>query len=106
MATFFGLAKLIVNVLFTSQFAQASIYLPWVGLAMWGYSLANIFGNFLMALNRTRVIAVATCGLVLEVVSIALFHTSLWQVVWGLTAVFWVLAGVLFIFSWLATQKI
>lgn len=102
---YFGLAKVVINILFTSKFDSAAIFLPWFGLAMWGYSLANIFGNFLMALNKTRVITLAATGLFLEVGSIALFHASLWQVVWSLTIVFWILAGVLFGHCLYATKK-
>ena len=102
---YFGLARIIITTLFTSKFDQATMFLPWFGLAMLGYSLANIFGNFLIALNRSQVVSIAILGVLLEVGSIYLFHATLWQVVWGLTVVFWTLAIILFSLSWHATRQ-
>lgn len=96
----------LVRLVFTDKFITAAPLVFWMGLAIFGYSLANTCASFLLALNKTKAAWISLVGLGLEAVGIYFFHTNLTQVVFSLGVVFGILAAVLIGYSFYATRKV
>ena len=96
----------LVRLVFTDKFIAAVPLVFWMGLAIFGYSLANTCASFLLALNKTKAAWISLVGLGLEAVGIYFFHTNLTQVVFSLGVVFGILAAVLIGYSFYATRKV
>lgn len=101
---FFG-SPLLVNLIFSEKYVSAVPLIPWMGMAILGYSYANIGANFLLALNKVKTTWISLIGLGVEAIAILLFHESLSQVVLSLGIVFAILATVLISYSFYVTRK-
>jgi O-antigen/teichoic acid export membrane protein len=102
---FFMFPKFIVNTIFSDKFGQASIFLPIFGLVMLAYSLSNVFGGFLMGLNKYKSVWFILGALILQVVLLNVFHQNIFQIIISMGIVFWLLAVLLFGYCWYATRK-
>lgn len=101
---FFG-SELLVKIVFSEKYLAAVPLIPWMGMAIFGFSLASIGANFLLALNKIKAAWISLLGLGAEVVAISLFHESIMQVVLSLGIVFGILATVLITYSFYVTRK-
>jgi O-antigen/teichoic acid export membrane protein len=97
--------EMIINTIFSSKFSESAQYLPAFGIVMFLYSLTNVLGSFLMALNRFRASIWILFGLGVEIVLLNIYHHTIWEVIWSLGLVFLALSLVLLVQSWYATEK-
>lgn len=97
--------NIIINTIFSSKFSESAQYLPAFGVVMFLYSLANVLGSFLMALNRFKASIWILLGLAAEVVLLNIFHRTIWEIIWSLGLVFLTLSLVLLVQSWYATER-
>ncbi len=104
-ATLYIFPKLIVNTIFGDKFGDASIYLPVFGLVMLTYSLSNVFGSFLVGLNKYRSVWIILIALFFEIILFNIFHENIFQVIFSMGSVFLVQSMVLFGYCWYATRK-
>ena len=95
-ATLYIFPKLIVNTIFGDKFGDASIYLPVFGLVMLTYSLSNVFGSFLVGLNKYRSVWIILIALFFEIILFNIFHENIFQVIFSMGSVFLVQSIVLF----------
>ncbi len=102
---FFLFPKLIVNTIFSNKFGDAAIYLPLFGLVMLAYSLSNIFGSFLMGLNKFKSIWIVLSALFFQLVLINIFHANIFQIIISMGLVFFVQSVILFGYCWYATRQ-
>ena len=101
---YFVASQVLVISVFSSKFIAAAPLMAWMGLAIFGYALANTCAGFLLALNKTKAAWISLLGLFAEATGIYLFHASLTQVVLSLGIVFGILALVLIIYSFYVTR--
>lgn len=101
---FFG-SELLVKIVFSEKYLAAAPMIVWMGMAIFGFSLASIGANFLLALNKINAAWISLLGLGAEIVAISLFHESIMQVVLSLGIVFGILATVLITYSFYVTRK-
>ncbi len=101
---FFG-SELLVKIVFSDKYLAAVPMIPWMGIAIFGFSLASIGANFLLALNKIKAAWISLLGLVAEASAIFLFHQTIMQVVLSLGVVFGILAAVLITYSFYVTRK-
>ena len=97
--------NLVINLIFTSQFSEASPLLFGMGTALMFYSLANISSSFLLSIGKNKMAVISVIALVTEILAILVFHSSLKQIVVSLNIVFGILAAVLIVYSFYATRK-
>ncbi|MDP1743832.1 MAG: hypothetical protein Q8L51_03515 [Candidatus Amesbacteria bacterium] len=102
---FFMFPKFIVNTIFSDKFGQASIFLPVFGLVMLAYSLSNVFGGFLIGLNKYKSVWIVISALILQIILLNIFHQNIFQIIISMGIVFWILAVILFSYCWYATRK-
>jgi O-antigen/teichoic acid export membrane protein len=102
---FFIFPKLIVNTIFSSKFGDAAVYLPVFGLVMLAYSLSNVFGNFLIGLNKFKSIWIVLLTLISQIALINIFHANIFQIIVSMGLVFFVQCVLLFAYCWYATKK-
>ncbi len=102
---YFFMPNLIIKTIFTDKFIDAAPYLPWIGIALFFYSLAGIFANFLLALGKMKSAYAGVVALLVEIILLTVFHSSLWQVIASLTSVFGILAVILLIYSLHVTRQ-
>lgn len=98
------LSHSLITLVFSSKYIAAAPLMTWMGLAIFGYALANTCANFLLALNKIRAAWISLIGLGAEAIGIYLFHANLTQVVLSLGTVFGILAIVLIIYSFYVTR--
>ncbi|MBI5358425.1 hypothetical protein HZB69_02235, partial [Candidatus Amesbacteria bacterium] len=104
-AAFFLFPKLIVTTIFSNKFGDAAIYLPLFGLVMLAYSLSNIFGSFLVGLNKFRSIWIVILALIIQIILINIFHANIFQIISSMGLVFFAQSMILFGYCWYATRK-
>ncbi len=102
---YFLVPQILVTSVFSDKFIAAAPLMAWMGLAIFGYAIANTCAGFLLALNKTKAAWISLFGLVAEAIGIYLFHANLSQVVISLGIVFGILAIVLIIYSFYVTRK-
>lgn len=102
---YFFFPEIIIRVIFTNKFIQASSLLPWMGLALFFYSISNAAANFLLALNRIKSAFLPVLALIVEGLVIWIWHGSLSQIVGSLIVIFGILAATLVAYSLYAIRK-
>lgn len=85
------------------QYNTAVSYVGMVGLEMTLFSLVYIQAFYLMSIKRMALVWPLILGIALEIVVLALFHTSVQQILFGLIGV---LAGLLIWISILSRQSL
>lgn len=96
---------LIISMLFTPKFKDAVPYLPWMGLVMFFYSLANSCSGFLLALGRIKSALIPLCFVIFEVILIIIFHHNISEVITILGVNFGILSMILVGVCLYETQK-
>lgn len=102
---FYMFPRLIINTIFSDKFDVASIYLPVFGLVMLTYSLSNVFGSFLIGLNKYKSVWIIITALAAEIILLNIFHKNIFQVIFSMGSVFLVQSVILFGYCWYATRK-
>jgi O-antigen/teichoic acid export membrane protein len=74
-------ANQIITILVGAKFLVISQYLGWFGLSMFLYSLVSLFSNYFLSIGRVKGAYLVGGGALIEIISIALFHENLWQII-------------------------
>lgn len=88
-----------IGVMYGSKYLAAKQELVWMGLFIGIYTLDQLVVNFLLSINKTKVVLVPLLAAITQVVAIWFFHDSIMQVIqvslMVVTALFFILAGYL-----------
>lgn len=93
LAVFALFPDILIAVLFGQRFAGAEVYLKYYAFAMTLMSLLSILISFNLARGRTRFVYSLGAGCALTVAAIGLFHANILEVVYSLTAVFFIVTA-------------
>jgi len=74
--------KLMVRLLFGSDYLAIAPLLVWMAIFMSLYSLSYLLTSFSLSIEKTKVVFFGVAAALLQVALIALFHQQLLQVVW------------------------
>jgi len=74
--------KLMVRLLFGSDYLAIAPLLVWMAIFMSLYSLSYLLTSFSLSIEKTKVVFFGVAAALLQVTLIALFHQQLLQVVW------------------------
>ncbi len=84
---YFLFPGLIIKILVGSKFLSISKFLGWFGFSMFLYSLINAFSRYFLAIHKTKYVYLIGIGVLLQVILISIWHSSLWQIVWIMNVV-------------------
>lgn len=79
---YFLFPKLMVNILYGSQYLSASPYLWCFAIFLSLYSLTYLLVNFYLSIKKVKVVIFPLLAAVSQIVFISFFHQNLTQVVW------------------------
>jgi len=79
---YFLFPKLMINILYGSQYLPASPYLWAFAIFLSLYSLAYLLVNFYLSIKKVKVVILPVIAAAAQVILISLFHQSLFQVAW------------------------
>ena len=96
LTPYFIIPQFVVNLLYGSEY-QISQYIGLYGFAIALFSMSNIVVMYNIALRRFKLIVILVVCLVLEVAAVALFHSSIYEVIKIL-----IMVNLLLLFSLLA----
>lgn len=77
---YFLFPNIIIGTLY-KRYLAASGNLGWMGLFIAFYTIANLLINFLLSINKTKIVIVPIMFAVLQIVLIWVFHSSLLQII-------------------------
>ena len=75
------LPELVINTLYRKEFLGAAPLLFWMGLFIAIYSIATMFVNFYLSINKTSVVKFTVISAFVQIFGIILFHNTLLQVI-------------------------
>lgn len=79
---YFLFPKLMINILYGSQYLSASPYLFLFAIFLSLYSLASLLVNFHLSVKKVKVVVLPVIAAATQIIFISLFHQSLSQVAW------------------------
>jgi O-antigen/teichoic acid export membrane protein len=79
---YFLFPKVMVNLLFGSQYLSAAPYLYLFALFLSLYSLSSLFTNFYLSVKKIKVVILPVIAALAQVIFIFLFHQSLAGLIW------------------------
>lgn len=79
---YFLFPKLMINILYGSQYLSASPYLFLFAIFLSLYSLSSLLVNFYLSVKKVKVVVLPVIAAAAQVILIFLFHQSLFQVAW------------------------
>lgn len=71
----------VIKILVSGKFTQISPFLGWLGLAMFLYSLINVFSQYFLSLGKSSYLFPLAGGIVFQVVLISFWHKSFSEVI-------------------------
>jgi len=92
---YFLFADFIIEILIGAKFLLIGKYLGWFGIAMFLYSLVNLFAQYFLSIGKTKCAYLVGIGAMLQVILIFIFHTNLWQIIWIMNGVMLVILSLL-----------
>jgi len=84
LLVYFLLPELVIKILVGSKFLPLAGLLGWFGIAMFVYSLVMIFSQYFLSIHKTRVFYFLGLGVLLQTISITIWHQNLGQIVWAM----------------------
>lgn len=96
---YFLFPKLMINILYGSQYLSASPYLFLFAIFLSLYSLAYLLVNFYLSIKKVKVVILPVIVAAAQVMLISVFHQNLVQVIWvSISVLGFLLIGLLFYF--------
>lgn len=96
---YFIFSKLMVFILFGQKYLGISNMVGWFAIVMVFFSLSYTISFYNMSLNRKKFVYLLIFFNILEIILIAIFHTTLWQVIWVLMFIMITLFLILIIYT-------
>lgn len=81
LVAYFVLPQYLIVLLLGKKFLTITAYVGWFGLAMFFYSLINVFARYFISINKTNFIYILLAGVLLQAILIILYHDNIWQIV-------------------------
>ena len=100
LLVYFLLPGLIIKILVGDKFLALSNLLGWFGLAMFVYSLVMIFSQYFLSIHKTKVFYFLGLGVLLQTISITIWHQNLGQIVWAMNAAMLFTLVLLLVYYW------
>ncbi|MBU0570258.1 oligosaccharide flippase family protein [Patescibacteria group bacterium] len=81
LAIYYFLPELMINILFGSEFLDASNYLIWFGIFIAVYTVANLIVSFYLSIGKTKVAFIPITFALFQIIGIYFFHDSILSVI-------------------------
>jgi len=75
------LPKLAIGLLYGEKFLSIQAELVWMGVFITVYTLAYLLANFLLSINRTKIIIIPLLAALIQIPAIYIWHQSILQVI-------------------------
>jgi O-antigen/teichoic acid export membrane protein len=95
---YFLFPELIIKVLFGASYLPVSIYVGWMGVVFILYSLVNVLVAYALSCNKTGITYILLLGTALEILSISVFHSSIFDIICAMIVVMSLTLGGLVIY--------
>lgn len=79
---YFFFPKLMINILYGSQYLPASSYLWLFAIFLSFYSFCYLLVNFFLSIKKVKVVLLPVIAAAAQVILISIFHQSLSQIIW------------------------
>ena len=96
--SYFLIPNFIINILVGSKFLAINKYLGWIGISMFLYSLVILFSNYFLSVGRIKGTYLVGVGAISQIILIFIFHSTLWQIIYILNIVMFVVLLLLIIY--------
>ncbi len=87
LAFYFTFPSLIIKMIVGANYFTLTPYLGWFGLAMFLYSLIFLLSQYFLSINKTKFIYLLGITVILQTISISLWHSNVWQIIWIMNGV-------------------
>jgi O-antigen/teichoic acid export membrane protein len=81
LIVFIAFPDRIIDLMIGAKYISYSRYLPALGIMVFMVSLSNLLISYFMALRKYALIPISICALIVVLISIGLFHGSIWGIV-------------------------
>lgn len=82
LGIFFLMPNLLVKLFFGKEFMEAAPYLVSFGMVMFVYSIINVYVNYYLSVNKTKIAYLPFIFSILLVILMVLFHNSIEQIIY------------------------
>jgi O-antigen/teichoic acid export membrane protein len=79
--------ELVIKILIGAKYLPMAPYLSWFGLAMFLFSLVNLFAQYMLSIHKLKHIYLLGSGILLQIVLIYIFHQNLDQIIYIMNGV-------------------
>lgn len=81
VVVYFLVPSLVIKILLGSKYINLAPYIGWFGIAMFLYSLIDLFTRYFLCIHKNNFIYIILFFVFLQGLFLSLFHANLWQVV-------------------------
>lgn len=84
---YFTFPAFIIKIIIGANYLGLSPYLGWFALSMFLFSLISLLSQYFLSISRARFAFILGASVLLQIIFIAFWHQTLWQIVWIMNGV-------------------